>query len=58
MGICDEERLVVYVRNASKAFDYTRPAFEAHWAAIAGDVEIHAQLMQLIGAEVIKKKKA
>ena len=58
MGICDEERLVVYVRNANKAFDYTRPAFEAHWAAIAGDVEVHAQLMQLIGAEVIKKKKA
>lgn len=54
MGICDEERLVIYVRNSSNNFDYTKPAFEAHWAAIAGDVEVHAQLMQLIGAEVIK----
>lgn len=54
MGICDRERLVLYVRNKNKLFDYTKPAFEAHWAAIAGDIEVHTQLMQLIGADVIR----
>ena len=55
LGICDEERLVLFRRNARKEFDYTRPCFEAHWAAIVGDVEVHDRLMGLIGADVIRR---
>ena len=56
LGICDEERLVLFERNSRKEFDYTRPRFEAHWAAIAGDVEVHDRLMGLIGADAIRRK--
>lgn len=56
LGICDEERLVLFERNSRKEFNYTRPCFEAHWAAIAGDIEVHDRLMGLIGADVIRRK--
>lgn len=55
MGICDDERLIIYKRDKNDNFDYTAPAFEAHWAAISGDAETHDRLMKLIGAEVIKQ---
>lgn len=57
MGICDDERLILYKRNSNKEFNYSNPVFEAVWAAIAGDEQVHDKLMQLIGAEVIKAKK-
>lgn len=57
MGICDDERLILYKRNSNKEFNYASPVFEAVWAAIAGDEQVHDMLMQLIGAEVIKAKK-
>lgn len=54
-GICDEERLIIYQQKKG-TFNYNSPAFEAHWAQIAGDAETHNELMRLIGANVIKSK--
>jgi hypothetical protein len=54
-GICDEERLIIY-QQKNGTFNYNSPAFEAHWAQIAGDPETHNDLMCLIGATVIKSK--
>ena len=54
-GICDEERLIIY-QQKNGTFNYNSPAFEAHWAQIAGDPETHNDLMRLIGATVIKSK--
>lgn len=56
LGICEEGRLVLFERNSRKEFNYTRPCFEAHWAAITGDIEVHDRLMGLIGADVIRRK--
>ena len=53
-GICDEERLIIYQKQKNGSFNYNSPSFEAHWAAIAGDSDVHAELMRLIGASVIK----
>ena len=55
-GICDEERLIIYQQQRNGNFNYNAPAFEAHWAAIAGDADVHEELMRLIGATVIKRK--
>ena len=55
-GICDEERLIIYQMQKNGGFSYNSPAFEAHWAQIAGDEETHNELMRLIGATVIKSK--
>lgn len=55
-GICDEERLIIYQKQKNGSFNYNSPSFEAHWAQIAGDADVHEQLMQLIGATVIKSK--
>ena len=55
LGICDQERLVLFRRNERKEFDYTRPCFEAHWAAIVGDVDTHDELMRLAGADVVRR---
>lgn len=54
MGICDKERLVLFVRNKNKLFDYSNPVFEAHWASIYGDLEVASKLRKLIGREIIK----
>ena len=55
-GICDEERLIIYQQQNNGTFSYNKPAFEAPWAAIAGDGDVHEEVMRLIGAEVIKSK--
>lgn len=55
-GICDEERLVIYQKQKNGSFNYGSPSFEAHWAAIAGDADVHEDLMRLIGATVIKSQ--
>lgn len=55
LGLCDEERLIIYRRGKNGTFDYTSPEFEAHWAAIWGDEEVHDTLLHLIGADVIKR---
>lgn len=55
-GICDEERIIVYEKQKNGGFSYNKPAFEAHWSAVAGDADVFADLMALIGAEVIKSK--
>lgn len=54
LGICDEERLIIYRRNNNREFNYSNPVFEAVWASISCDEAVHDNLMQLIGAEVIK----
>lgn len=54
-GICDEERLIVYTLKSGGS-SYNSPAFEAHWAQIAGDEQTHDELTRLIGATVIKSK--
>ncbi len=53
-GICDEERLIIYKKQKNGSFSYGSPEFEATWGAIAGDGDIHEELVHLIGAEVIK----
>ena len=55
-GICDEERLIIYQQQKNGSFSYNSPSFEAHWAQIAGDADVHEELMRLIGATVIKGK--
>ena len=55
-GICDEERLIIFEQQRNGNFNYSSPSFEAHWAAIAGDADVHNDLMRLIGATVIKSK--
>lgn len=55
-GICDEERLIIYEQQKNGNFSYNSSSFEAHWAAIAGDTDVHNDLMRLIGATVIKSK--
>ena len=55
-GICDEESLIIYERLRDGSFDYGNPSFERHWAEISGDVEIHSELMKLIGSSVIKDR--
>ena len=55
-GICDEDMLIIYQKQKNGGFSYSSPAFEAHWAQIAGDEETHNELMRLIGATVIKSK--
>lgn len=57
LGICDEERLIIYRRGKNGTFDYTSPEFEAHWAAIWGDEEVHEALVHLIGADIVKNKR-
>ena len=55
-GICDEERLIIYQKQKNGSFSYNSPSFEAHWAQIAGDADVHEDLMRLIEATVIKSK--
>ena len=55
-GICDEERIIIYEKQKNGSFSYNRPSFEAHWSAVAGDANVFADLVGLIGAEVIKSK--
>lgn len=55
-GICDEERLIIFQKKTGGEYSYNSPSFEAHWAAIAGDANVHEELMRLIGASVIKSK--
>lgn len=52
--ICDDEKLIVFKETGDGSFDYGKPCFEQHWAAIFGDVDIHSELMRLIGASVVK----
>lgn len=47
-GICDEERLIIYEQQKNGNFSYNSPSFEAHWAAIAGDADVHNDLMRLV----------
>lgn len=54
MGICDQERLIVYKINSFGAADITDPIFEDHWQAIYNDAIIGAQLKQIIGMEIVK----
>ena len=56
LGLCDDERLIIYRRDGNGSFNYNSPAFEAVWAAIAGDEQVHDTLMQMIGAEMIRRK--
>lgn len=54
LGICDEERLVIYKRTKDGRFNYDEPIFERHWGEISTDVEVFAELKKLISPSVIK----
>ena len=53
MGICDQERLVLYKVDKNGGADRSNPIFENHWASIYSDPEVGATLNHLIGREVI-----
>lgn len=54
MTVCDKERLIVYKVNDNGISDINSPIFENHWASIYGDMEVGAQLNQLIGKEIVQ----
>ena len=53
MGICDEDRLVIYKVTDLGSADKTHPVFEAQWAVIHTDVAMFNALQKLIGRTVI-----
>ena len=53
MGICDQERLILYKVDKNGGADRSNPIFENHWASIYSDPEVGATLNHIIGREVI-----
>ncbi len=55
MGICDKERIVIYLVDKNGSADRDNPLYENHWKAICSDEVEGAKLKQLIGREVVEK---
>ena len=53
MGICDEERLIIY-RVQSGTADADSPVFENHWAKINTEADTYLQLKKLIGKDTVR----
>lgn len=57
MAIMDRHRVIVYNVDSNGSADYSHPAFEQQWEVIYSDPTKQAQLISLIGREVIKNIK-
>lgn len=53
MSIMDRHRVIVYKVDNNGVADYNHPAFEQQWEVIYSDTKVQAELISLIGREVI-----
>lgn len=56
MGICDQERIIIYNVDEYGSANISKPLFENHWKAIFTDAVIGGNLKHVIGPEVVRKK--
>ena len=54
MGICDQERLIIYRVDEDGNINRNAPIFENHWVVIYTDANVKARLNQIIGKNVVK----
>lgn len=53
MGICDQDRIVLYQITDLGSADKTNPIYEAQWAVVNTDVAMFNKLQKIIGKPVI-----